>query len=554
MKNTRPSLDGMLPRQQSTRLGSHHGSSSAPSPRTFDRPEVHSGRSEDTIDLSRRPVYTDLGTSRLQQPPEPMDDYEKSPRLSRREKKQLRRERRAHQGRPGKVKRIIKWTLIGIVLVIVALGAYVGIKALMATGNVFQGNILGLTQREPLKQDANGRSNILIFGTSEDSPDHNANGGEGGPLLTDSIMVLSVNQEKKDAYMVSIPRDLWIKFDEPCSVGYQHKINAVYQCGSDFGENPEAGIAALQKKVGEVLGIDLQYYMQVDYSVVKGAVDAVGGVEVTIESNPKGEGILDRNFDWKCGYRCYYVKYEDGEVAKLDGEHALALARARGASGGYGLEGGNFDREKNQQKIIKALREKAMSVGTLTNVGKVTGLLDTLSDNLRTNIDTNEIQTAMTLASEIPSDAIISIDLRDPEDPLVTTSCNLSVSAVCPVAGMFSYTRIHSAIAKQMSSDPMTREGASIAVLNGTSQAGIARKEADGLEAKNFTVTVVDNAPEGTYAPVEIYRRGETNTATAAALKQYYGVETIRQGLPGLASIDETVDFVVIIGQVRSTE
>src|SRR5690606_37609641 len=157
------------------------------------------------------------------------------------------------------------------------------------------------------------------------------------------------------------------------------------------------------------------------YSAVTKAVDAVGGVDVTIESNPPGMGILDRNFDWKCNYQCYYVKYEDGETAHLDGEHALALARARNAQGGYGLAAGNFDREKNQQKILRALREKALSLGTLTNIGAVTELLDAMGENLKTNVDTSEVQTIMALASEIPSEAIIPPDLYDEENPLVPT-------------------------------------------------------------------------------------------------------------------------------------
>src|SRR5690606_10541770 len=151
------------------------------------------------------------------------------------------------------------------------------------------------------------------------------------------------------------------------------------------------------------------------YSAVTKAVDAVGGVDVTIESNPPGMGILDRNFDWKCNFQCYYVRYDDGEKVHLDGEHALALSRARNAQGGYGLAAGNFDREKNQQKVAKAVREKALSLGTLTNVGRVTELLDAMGDNLKTNVDKSEIQTIVSLASDVPSESIISLDLNDPE-------------------------------------------------------------------------------------------------------------------------------------------
>lgn len=440
------------------------------------------------------------------------------------------------------VRRILKWLIIMVVLAGLIIGGWLGYKAFSNVNTVFKGGIFGLTQKKPLKQDANGRSNVLIFGTSEDSADH----ADAGSLLTDSMMVLSVNQEKKDAYMVSIPRDLWVKLDEPCSVGWQEKINSVYQCGSNFGEDPEAGAAALQKKVGEVLGLDIQYYGQIDYSVVTRAVDAVGGVDVKIESNPPGVGILDRNFDWKCNYQCYYVKYKDGETVHLDGEHAMMLSRARNAQGGYGLAGGNFDREKNQQKILKAVREKALSIGTLTNVGKVTELMQAMGDNLKTNVDTTEIQTIMSLANDIPSDAITSLNLYDEEKPIMTTGPVGSASAVYPVAGLFDYSQLRAFIAKAGSMDAATKEGATVDVLNGSGVVGAAQKEADWLEGKGFTIGAIGNAPESGYVTAKIYQRTANMSATKAKLESLYGVKSETE-VP--ATLDSEADFIVIIGE-----
>lgn len=77
-------------------------------------------------------------------------------------------------------------------------------------------------------------------------------------------------------------------------------------------------------------GLDVQYYAHINYTVVREAVDAVGGVDVKIESSDP-RGILDRNFDWKCNCECYYVNYKNGEVAHMDGEHALAFMRTQRA-------------------------------------------------------------------------------------------------------------------------------------------------------------------------------------------------------------------------------
>lgn len=536
MTRPRNTTDGFIPRRPGTPLSRNQDGKSreANSPTRFVSPSER----PNPMQTSKVGHSKDLGLTRSDIDESLNSLDEDLPKPAKRRIRFIRR--------PRSIRKVLKWLVILIIIALVGVGGWLGYKALSSADGIFAGSIFGLAQKNPLKQDANGRSNVLIFGTSEDSDDHNANGGEGGPLLTDSIMVLSVNQEKKDAFMISIPRDLWVRFDEPCSVGYQEKINSVYQCGSNFGENPEAGAAALQKKVGEILGLDIQYYAQVDYSVVTKSVDAVGGIEVTIESNPPGVGILDRNFDWKCNYQCYYVNYKDGETVHLDGEHALALSRARNAQGGYGLAGGNFDREKNQQKILRSLREKALSLGTLTNVGKVTELLDAMGENLKTNVEKSEVQTVVALATEIPSESIISLELNNPDSPLVTNSSVGGASVVIPVAGMFNYTQIQSYITKASSMDAATKEGANIIVLNGSGVPGAAQAEADRLTGEGLTVLQVDNAPEGEYSGIEVYQRTEEGmSATKAKLESIYGV-TARADLSIL--VNGEVDFVVVIG------
>lgn len=537
MTRSRHSIDGFVPRRPDAgapinryeRIGNQDGFLNRRQLPPLEKP----GGSEKVPGLERPTTATGLSRTDIHDSLREIDDTLPAVR---------KRGRKLRFGRPRSIKRVIKWVVITLVVAGLLVGGWLGFKAFTNFNSVFGGNILGLVQKQPLKQDENGRSNVLVFGTSEDSPDHPT----GSNLLTDSIMVLSVHQEKKDAFMISIPRDLWVTFDEPCSVGYQGKINSVYQCGSNFGENPEAGAQALQKKVGEILGLDIQYYGQIDYSVVTRAVDAVGGVDVTIESNPPGVGILDRNFDWRCNYECYYVNYEDGETVHLDGEHALALSRARNAQGGHGLAAGNFDREKNQQKILKAVREKALSLGTLTNIGKVTELLDAMGDNLKTNVEKSEVQTIMGLANDISSDAIISLSLNDEENPLVQTGQIGSASAVYPVAGLFEYGQIKSYIAKASSMDAATKEGATITVLNGSGVLGAAQREADWLEEQGFAIGEIGNAPEGEYLETKVYQRNQDMPASKEKLESLYGVEV---GTTSPVPIDEAVDFLIIIGE-----
>lgn len=467
----------------------------------------------------------------------------------------------------------IKRIAILFVVILVAVAGYFAFKAIVASGNVFKGSILDVFQNQPLKQDANGRSNILILGTSEDDPGH-----QGGNL-TDSMMIMSIDQNKKNAYMVSIPRDLYVKYGEACDSGYAGKINVYYSCVHD-GDGVDADRAALTKTasfVGNIFGLDIQYGVNVNYTVMRELVNAVGGsITVDIEGDgatpagiPAGS-IMDSNFDWKCGVgdrkvshaqvlaRCpprgHFIDYGPGPQT-LDAEHALYLAQARGdSSPTWGLAQSNFDREKNQQKIIKALREKAVSAGVLSNFGKVSSIIDALGNNLRTTFETKEFRTLVSLAQDIPGDNIKSISLIDGEngESAVMTTGNVNgQSVVEPAAGTYDYSKLRALLQQKFSADPVVQEAAPIVVLNGSGVAGVAQTEADKLESAKYTVADVANAPAGTYPHYTLYQIGTGNGGTAAALKKQYGID-ITKGKPPVA-VDSTVRFVLIVGPVSAS-
>ena len=71
-------------------------------------------------------------------------------------------------------KKIAKRATIAITVIVFGIGIFLGVRALMAGNAVFKGDIFGFVQKKPLKQDAHGRSNILILGTSEDDAGHEA--------------------------------------------------------------------------------------------------------------------------------------------------------------------------------------------------------------------------------------------------------------------------------------------------------------------------------------------------------------------------------------------
>lgn len=433
--------------------------------------------------------------------------------------------------------------LMAIAIILIIVGVVVGFKLIFASGNIFSGNILDVFTSKPLKKDSMGRSNILVFGTSEDDPSHLEDGS--GAQLTDSLMVLSLDQTKKNAVMFSVPRDLWVDYGQSCMAGFEGKINAFYECAAE-GTSEQNGAKELKRLIGETFGLDIQYYAKVNYTAVKDAVNAVGGITVDIDSDDP-RGIYDPNFDWVCNNQCDMVKYPNGP-AKLDGDHALALARARNANGGYGLGGGNFDREQYQQKIIIAMKEKAVSAGTIANPVTVSKLIDSLGDNIRTNFETGEVRTLVDLAGQINKDSIRSISLVKEGKSLVTTSMYGGQSIVQPVAGIDNFSQIRSYLASQMGGETGTDEDATIEVLNGSDRSGVASRKQSQLASQGIVVTSIgDTETQASFEPLQWYDlTAGAKPQTAKKLSQALGMPRSGTSLPD--GVQSEADFVIIIG------
>jgi len=558
----RNSVDGFISRRPTSRLGEHDGSARVVKQQE-PGPRVISGYQDaQQVDESTRLVRSnaeglgltrsDIDESLAQIDTDVIDE----------EPKRGKRGRRAPR-KPRSWKKIIVRTLVVLFIAALLVGGYFVWRVMHASGQVFTGDLFGLLQQKELSMDSNGRTNVLLFGTSEDDPGHE------GANLTDSIMVLTINQKTKDAYMVSIPRDLRVKYGPNCtSAGTYGKINAYYSCVSDDFTSPDAEKerqTRMREFIGNIVGMNIQYSAHVNYSVVRDVVNAIGPITVTIQGSNGDPGVMDSNFDWKCKggneyaslatmkKNCppngHFIDYPNGS-ATLDAEHALYLAQARGDSvPTYGLSRSNYDRELNQQKIIKAIKEKSVSAGTLADLGKVNNLIGAIGDNLRTNFDSSEVRTIVSLAKDIPSDQIKSISLVDATPELFTGD---GAGNVVPVAGMYDYTAIQAYIKKQISSDPVVKEAAHVIVLNGSGIVGVAKTEGDKLTPLGLTVDQVANAPSGTYPASIIYNVTNNKPKTAEKLAQMYGVSPVITAPP--ITVPAGVDFVIIVASPSAAQ
>ena len=290
---------------------------------------------------------------------------------------------------------------LSVILVLIITAITLMYMLLSHSTAVFKGNPMDILISSELKKDENGQTNFLIFGTSEDAKGH------GGQELTDSILVASINQEYKTAKVFSVPRDLWVNYSvagsEPmsCTVGDRGKINATYLCALEEYKNSmsvsnakDAASLYFAKKISEVTGLSMHYYVAADWSVVKMIVDKIGGIDVDVYADDE-DGIYDS---------CQGIDLKKGMYYNMNGDLAMKLARARNAAcapGDYGLSRSNFDREINQQRIMNAIKNKMSSIGILMNPGQVMSIIDGLGDNLRTNIVMSEVRTLIDFGTKL---------------------------------------------------------------------------------------------------------------------------------------------------------
>ena len=294
------------------------------------------------------------------------------------------------------------------------------------------------------------------------------------------------------------------------------------------GDNEQAGAEALMAEVGDILGIDFQYYAHLNWGSLIQIVDTLGGINITLD-----EDIADY----------YYTQavFEAGVEYTIDGGQALGLARAR-----HGTASGDFSRGASQQKILIGIKNKVFEKDL--SITDLLSLASTLGDNLRTNFSIDEMKTLAHLASSFDFDAMRQISLIEPEQ-LVTTSNINGISYVIPSAGVGNYYAIQEYVAKMFSNDPRSYEDYTILVLNATETPGLAATEKEALEEAGYDNIYTDDAPEGEYTTDYIlYTLTNTAPGTKKLLEEKYGSSQPADTLP--ANISPDYDFILVINKV----
>ncbi len=239
--------------------------------------------------------------------------------------------------------------------------------------------------------------NVLVLGIRGE--EDIANGG----LLTDTIMLISVDKTTKKAVMVSLPRDLYIdmtgKLNDGTEIKLKGKLNEVYVRGLEHSQ----GLALSGQIISRITGVPVDRAVVFDFNAFAKIVDIMGGIDVYLDSpfsEPK---------QW-AGDNGYVFSLPQG-WSHLNSEQALYYARSRYSSS-------DFDRARRQQQVMLAIKQKASTLGFLSNPKKITNVLDSLKGNVRTNFQPWEFGDILTIASSFKDSSSIHHTVLTPENLL----------------------------------------------------------------------------------------------------------------------------------------
>ncbi|HYN70547.1 MAG TPA: LCP family protein [Candidatus Eisenbacteria bacterium] len=382
--------------------------------------------------------------------------------------------------------------------------------------------------------DGKSRLNILLLGADE----------QGGAHNTDTMITVSIDPATNQVVLFTIPRDT---VDVPVPPGpariafgpnFPGKINNWFsevQNRPDLfaGSDATRGYNGLKSILGQLYGLDIRYFVEVNFDGFERVVDALGGVTINVQipvlddQYPLPGGVLER-------------LYIPAGLQHMSGTEALAYSRSRKTST-------DFDRAARQQRVLVSLRRQ-------TDIAQIIPSIDTLAEALKQSVRTDMprelVPQLLNVAERIGSRSIRSVIFAPPfygEEIFVSARGYVIEPNV---------TRIRTAVREAFTIDPafalvreaIAQEGARIWVLNGSGRTGEATNLAAYLESNGLAATAPQQQPDTEGLPtttIRAYNGAEDRfPLTIAALKQIFEV-----AVEPVTDATVPVDLMIITGQ-----
>jgi LCP family protein required for cell wall assembly len=384
--------------------------------------------------------------------------------------------------------------------------------------------------------DGKERLNILLVGTDQRPKE--------GTYNTDTLITVSIDPTTGNVAMFSLPRDT---VDVPIPPGparslfgrvYAGKINSWFTAirnrdGMFPGNERQRGYNGLKAIMGELYGIDIRWYVEVNFEGFRKVIDAVGGVTVNVQIPvvddrfPGDEGLLTR-------------VYIPTGIQHMNGSQALQYARSRHTST-------DFDRGARQQRILVSLREQTDVAAVLP---RLDSLVNALKSAVRTDIPVAELPRLLALADQVDTKNIRSFVFTPPTFQEERRSGDPRGYVLVP-----NVDKIRSAVESGLDLSPAVvqrrethaEEGATVRVLNGSGKDTQATRIAGYLEYYGISASAPNQKPDtsGQAATIiRVYNGAEDRIpATLAFLEKVFEVTAEPVADPTMSS-----DVVIITG------
>ncbi|KFF59043.1 transcriptional regulator [Cryobacterium sp. MLB-32] len=319
-----------------------------------------------------------------------------------------------------------------VMLVVCGTAGYGAYVATTASG--FLSDVFVAGASEP---PVNGRYNVLVLGGDA--------GADRDGLRPDSISVVSIDADTGQATMISLPRNLEnVPFSAGSALGalYPKGYGAIDGCDTDacilnsiytegeikrpflypdaVAQGSSPGIEATKEAAQGITGLQIQYYVLIDMQGFSDLVDALGGVDIDVQSRVpvhKDETFTTVAF-W----------FEPG-MQHMDGYHALWFARSRHGTSDY-------DRMNRQRQLQEALLSQASPANVLT---QFQGVAKAGKEVVKTDVPQGMLGYFVNLASKTKTLPVEGVALTpdngvDPENPDYAQITALIDAALAPPA------------------------------------------------------------------------------------------------------------------------
>jgi LCP family protein required for cell wall assembly len=368
-------------------------------------------------------------------------------------------------------------------------------------------------------------------------------GNHDGGYLTDTIIQVVFDPQKKAVSMISIPRDLWVFVPYGGKgVGYWGKINSSFayimnmQDSSGLSSryrfqtnniNSQIDASAILAKdvVENVTGVPIDYWAVLSFDGFRQFIDAIGGIYVNVEKT-FDDYEYPRNDDPNIDPSFMHIHFDAGRQF-MNGEKAIQYSRSR-----HSLQDGtDFGRSKRQMNVLTSVKEQVSKPDILL---KALPIMNALEGKVRTSLNFEQV-TALASYFKSGEGATLANNLLF--IPLVLSTENFLTSAestpsaylLTPFAGQGNYKEIQSWIKSGLLSPQLRYENLSIQLKNATGLNSPLTTATDMLESNGLSVIQPEWATPQNTTEIWDYSQGKAKE-TLKVLKTVFPRATIKTG------------------------